>query len=83
MRKKIIQVPIDEALLRELNAMSRKQGKNRSELIREACAHYVAEVEEAELDKAYVEGYKRIPDDPALGEAGLKLLAEILPQENW
>ncbi|OGO36697.1 MAG: hypothetical protein A2147_03440 [Chloroflexi bacterium RBG_16_57_8] len=83
MRKKIIQVPVDEALLYDLDALSRKQSRSRSELIREACARYVAEIEEAELDKAYVEAYKRIPDDPTLGEAWDKLAAEVLAEEQW
>ena len=83
MRKKVIQVPFDDRLLTELNTLSKKQDKTRSELIREACARYVAEVEEAELDRIYVEGYRKIPDDPAFGEAGLELLKEIFPEESW
>ena len=83
MRKKVVQIPFDQGLLSELDAISRKQDKSRAQLVREACAHYVADIEEAELEKAYVEGYTRIPEDPDLGEAGLKLLAEILPEESW
>ena len=83
MRKRVVQVPFDERLLSELDAVSKKQGKSRAELVREACAHYVADIEEAELEKAYIQGYTRIPDEPELGEAGLKLMAEILPEESW
>ncbi len=83
MPKKVIQVPIDEDLLKELNSLSKKQHKARAEVIREACAHYITEVEEEELDRIYIEGYKRIPEDPAIGETGLKLLAEFHPEETW
>ncbi|MBI2830617.1 MAG: ribbon-helix-helix protein, CopG family [Chloroflexi bacterium] len=83
MPKKIIQVPIDEELLKELNTLSKKQHKARAEVIREACAHYIAEAEEEELDRIYAEGYRRIPDDPELGEALDKLAAEVLSEESW
>jgi len=83
MRKKVIQVPFDDRLLTELNTLSKQQRKTRSELIREACARYVADVEEAELDRIYVEGYRKIPDDPAFGEALEKMAAEVLPEEKW
>jgi metal-responsive CopG/Arc/MetJ family transcriptional regulator len=84
MRKKIIQVPVDHGLLKELDDLSKKQGRSRSDLIREACAHYVAETEEAEMDKAYVESYRTVPEDPGWGEVGLKLLSELYAdEEEW
>jgi metal-responsive CopG/Arc/MetJ family transcriptional regulator len=83
MRKKIIQVPVDYGLLKELDDLSKKQGRSRSDLIREACAHYVAETEEAEKDKAYVESYRAVPEDAELGEALDKLAAEVLAEEKW
>jgi metal-responsive CopG/Arc/MetJ family transcriptional regulator len=78
MAKKIIQVPIGEHLLSDLNKYSKKQKKTRAEFIREACKHYVAETEEAEMDKQYVEGYRKFPESaetPASCKASNSLLA--------
>jgi metal-responsive CopG/Arc/MetJ family transcriptional regulator len=83
MRKRVVQVPIDERLLSELDAVSKKQGKSRAELVREACTRYVADIEEAELEKAHIEGYTRVPDEPELGESMDKLAAEVLSEESW
>jgi metal-responsive CopG/Arc/MetJ family transcriptional regulator len=45
MAKKVIQVPIDDNLLFELDDLSRKQSKARSEIIRRACQHYIKKME--------------------------------------
>jgi len=86
MRKKIIQIPIDPKLLSELDTLSKKQGKARAEVIREACAHYVADVEEAELVRQYVESYKNMPEtqeEHDVGEAIDKMAAQVLAEEPW
>ena len=86
MRKKIIQVPVDEKLLKELDTLSKQQQKPRAELIREACAHYVTEVEEAEADRQYIESYKRMPETQEeldIAEAQMKMANEILAEEPW
>lgn len=44
MAKKVIQVPVDEALLDALNRLSKKQNKARSELIRQACEQYLRQL---------------------------------------
>ena len=56
MVKKVIQVPVDEELLKNLNRFSKKQHKTRSEVIREACVIYLARAKEEELDRIYREG---------------------------
>jgi metal-responsive CopG/Arc/MetJ family transcriptional regulator len=83
MVKKVIQVPMDEKLLKELNKLSQKQKKSRSEFIREACASYVAKTREAEADRKYIEGYRKFPETTEMGEIGMQLLAQILPDEEW
>ena len=83
MTKKVIQVPVDEELLKNLNSLSKKQRKTRSAVIREACVIYLARVKEEELDRIYREGYKRIPETPEMGEVGATLLAERLSKESW
>lgn len=83
MAKKVIQVPIDEGLLKDLDNLSKKQRKARSELIRQACQHYLRQVESEELDRLYQQGYKKVPEEPELGEAQIALAGEILPKESW
>lgn len=38
---------------------------------------------EDELERRYVEGYRRKPEDPAWGEATAKVTAEVWPKEDW
>lgn len=83
MAKKVIQVPVDEALLKELDSLSKKQRKARSELIRQACLRYLHEMEHEELDKLYQQGYKRIPEESDLGEAQVALVEGIASKESW
>lgn len=81
--KKVIQVPIDENLLNELNDVSKRQERSRADLIREACQHYLRSIEAHELDTAYQQGYERIPEEAISGEAQLAVMAQVLPVEDW
>jgi metal-responsive CopG/Arc/MetJ family transcriptional regulator len=83
MTTKIIQVPMNEELLKKLNKFSKKQKVKRAALVRQACERLLKQLQEEEWDRQYVEGYRRIPEDPAIGEVGLKLAAEILAKEDW
>lgn len=38
---------------------------------------------EKERERRYIEGYRRKPEDPAWGEAGAKMAAEVWPKEDW
>ena len=81
--KKVIQVPIDADLLGALDRLSRKQRKARSGLIRQACQHYLKEVEHEELDRLYQKGYEGMPEEPELGEVQIALASETLAKESW
>ncbi len=83
MTKKIIQVPVDGELLAALDQLAQKQRKARSELIRQACQRYLREVESAELDRLYIEGYRRLPEEPGVGEAQIAVAGKFLPEETW
>jgi metal-responsive CopG/Arc/MetJ family transcriptional regulator len=83
MTTKIIQVPMNEELLKNLNKFSKKQKVKRAALVRQACERLLKQLQEEEMDRQYVEGYRRIPEDPAIGEIGAKLAAEILSKEDW
>jgi metal-responsive CopG/Arc/MetJ family transcriptional regulator len=83
MAKKVIQVPFDDDLLKEVNYVSKKKHKKRAELIREACKQYLLSIKNEELDRIYVRGYERIPEETDLGEAQVAILSEVLPPEEW
>jgi len=83
MVKKVIQVPVDEELLRDLNNLSKKQRKARSELIRQACLNYLQQVEHEELDRLYQQGYVRIPEEPETGESQVAMSGEFMSKEPW
>ncbi len=83
MAKKIIQLPVDEKLLKELNNHSKSQRKSRSALIREACQQYLKQVEREKLEQAYIKGYLEIPEEPESGEAQAIMAGEVLSRESW
>lgn len=68
-----ILVQLSEHLLSALDERAARQGRSRSELIRDAVERYVSTDAEAEIDRQIVEGYRRIPpedmwgDEPAIG----------------
>ncbi len=83
MVKKVIQVPVDEGFLKDLDNLSRKQCKTRSELIRQACLSYLQRAKDEELDKIYQQGYVRIPEEPKIGEIQVAISGESLSEESW
>lgn len=80
---KIIQVPIDPALLVELDRASRKEKLPRAAIIRKACRRYLQEMREEQLDQAYVRGYERTPEQRGTAAAQVKVAGRVLPEERW
>lgn len=83
MTTKIIQVPMNEELLKKLNKYCKKQKMKRAALVRQACERLLKQLQDEELDRQYAEGYRRIPDDGMIAETQLKILSEVLPKEDW
>ena len=83
MVKKVIQVPIDEELLKNLDSLSKRRHKARAEVIRQACLRYLQQVEYEELDRLYQQGYIRIPEEPEVGEIQIAVSGEVLSKESW
>ena len=83
MAKKVIQVPVDEGLLKDLDDLSKKQRRARSELIRQACQIYLRQAKQEEMDRLYQQGYERIPEEAELGEAQVAVAGEIMSRESW
>jgi len=85
-KSRIIQVPVPEELLRELDALSEKRGQSRSALIREACATYVASLEETEADRRYIRSYTETPEteeEKEWAELGAEMLARFTADDEW
>ncbi len=83
MVKRVIQVPVDEELLNDLDSLSKKQRRTRAELIRQACLAYLQQVKNDELDRIYQQGYMKIPEEPQSGEIQVAMSGELLAKESW
>ena len=81
--KKIIQVPIQGDLLERIDESAGMVAESRAAFIREACRLRLKGLEAKELDRRYIEGYRKKPEDAAWGEMGVKLLAARLAREKW
>ena len=81
--KKIIQVPIEDDLLERIDKTAEAVAESRAAFIRKACNLRLKSLEAGELDRQYVEGYRKKPEDTAWAETGARLLSRILPKEKW
>ena len=81
--KKIIQVPMEGDLLKYIDKTAGAVAESRAAFIREACRLRLKSLEARKLDRRYVEGYRRKPEDTAWAETGARLLSSVLPREKW
>ncbi len=80
---KVIQVPIEAGLLSRIDDSARLVAESRAAFIREACERRLRELDAAQQDRRYVEGYRRTPESAAWARASTRLLPRILPREKW
>lgn len=57
-------VQLNDRLLAALDQYAANVGRNRSDVIRSAVERYLQEVLEDDIDRAIVDGYKRMPQEP-------------------
>jgi metal-responsive CopG/Arc/MetJ family transcriptional regulator len=81
--KKIIQVPLELDLLERIDETAGAVAESRAAFVREACKLRLKSLEAREMDRRYVEGYRKKPEDTAWAKAGAKLLSRALPRETW
>ena len=81
--KKIIQVPIEDELLERIDATAGVVAESRAAFIREACKQRLKSLKAKELDRRYMEGYQKKPDELDWAETSVKLLSKRLPKEKW
>ena len=80
---KIIQVPMEEDLLKQIDATACIVAESRAAFIREACQQRLKSLHARELDRLYIEGHQRHPEDLDWAESSAKLLSKRLPKEKW
>jgi metal-responsive CopG/Arc/MetJ family transcriptional regulator len=73
-------VQLSDELLAQLDARAAREGRNRSDLIREALNGYLTDDHEAEIDRRLVEAYTRQPQED-LGASWAA--AASVAAENW
>ena len=83
MAARAIQVPMDDDLIKRLSKRWRDGFSSRAAFIRTACERLLGELDRTEAERRYVEGYLRKPEDRKLAQAGARLAAEVLPDEDW
>lgn len=67
MSRKQTLVQLTDELQEQLDARAAREGRNRSELIREALAGFLAVDREAEIDRLIVESYTGQPQEDLIG----------------
>jgi metal-responsive CopG/Arc/MetJ family transcriptional regulator len=60
---KVVQVVLDERLLKAVDRQAKKARVNRSELVRRAVAEYLRAQRTKELEERHRDGYRRHPPD--------------------
>jgi len=81
--KKIIQVPIEDELLIRIDAIAGRVAESRAAFIRDACRLRLKAWEGGRLDRQYVDGYRRKPEDAGWAKTTTRLLSGVLPREKW
>ena len=80
---KIIQVPMEEELLKQIDATAGIVAESRAAFIREACQQRLKSLRAKELDRLYIDGHQSHPEDLDWAESSAKLLSKRLPKEKW
>ena len=73
-------IQLTDDLLEELDAYRVREGRSRSEVVREAIEQYLAGDREAEIDRLLVEAYTRRPPDDVWGEQAAR---RLIAAEPW
>jgi len=80
-RKQVL-VQLDDVLVSTLDRLADQAHVSRSELIRTAVADHLRRLEWEEADRAAIEAYRRLPEDPRELRALEQLATEILSDED-
>src|SRR5688572_23856033 len=81
--QKIIQVPMEEELLKQIDTTAGAVAEGRGACIRGACEQRLKSLRAEELDRLYIEGDQSRPESRDWAQSSAKLLSERLPKEKW
>lgn len=73
-------VQFSDDLLERLDRFRAREGRSRSDVVREAVERYLAADREAEIDRLIVDGYTREPPSDVWGEEAAR---QIIAAEPW
>ena len=80
---KIVQVPMEDELLKRIDATADIASESRAAFIRKACQPRQKTKHAEELDRLYIEGHQSRPENLDWAESSAKLLSRRLPKEKW
>ena len=80
MARKEVLVQLDDDLVDRLDRLAEREGTNRSDLLRRGAAAVLEAAERVEADNALQEAYRRVPQDPAIVSAALRLASLTTPE---
>lgn len=80
MVRREVLVQLDDQLVEQLDALARKAGTSRSELLRRGAVAVLEAADLSEADQQLVDAYRRQPQDPAIVEAAARLAARNVPE---
>jgi metal-responsive CopG/Arc/MetJ family transcriptional regulator len=73
-------VQLSDELLERLDAYRAREGRSRSQVVREAIERYLAADREAEIDRLVVEAYTRQPPEDVWNDEAAK---RMISAEPW
>ena len=73
-------VQLSDELLERLDSYRAREGRSRSEVIRDAIERYLAADREAEIDRLLVDAYTRFPPHDVWNEQAAK---QMISAEPW
>jgi metal-responsive CopG/Arc/MetJ family transcriptional regulator len=73
-------VQLSDELLERLDSYRAREGRSRSEIVREAIERYLAADREAEIDRLLVDAYTRQPPEALWNEQAAK---QMIAAEPW
>jgi hypothetical protein len=79
MPRREVLVQLDDDLVGQLDALARRRGVSRSELLRQGALAVLEAEELAAADGQLRQAYRRQPQDPVLVDAAGRLAAETAP----
>jgi hypothetical protein len=80
---KIIQVPMEDEILKRIDATAGVVAESRAAFIREACQLRLKALHDRERDRLYIEGHQNRPEDLDWAKSSAKLLSKRLLTEKW